>query len=420
MRVVDYQKTILSIMLLIVFFSLPAVGVLAEEPVVRAVMFWMNGCMHCHYVMQNVLPPLQDQYGEQLEIKYIEVVTIEEVDLIYAVAEAYGIDQNDVGVPFLIIGDEIFTGSDEVEQRLPGLIEKHLAAGGVNYPDIPLLRDMLPKYGTENPESSPFIIETMEEETADTTAVPSQTTTTTPSSVDESIDQHQLSVTSTLLTEAAQTKTPTQALTTPIPPTHLPGTLTPEEIFLSEGTSSNGFALAVVVLAGMLAAMVFVGVVLWRASTGKPAPSGPAWLEIAIPVLALIGLGVAGYLSYVEMQLVEAYCGPVGDCNTVQSSTYAKLFGVIPIGVLGLLGYLAILAAWVWGRVRSDRWSKYIYRVIFVLALIGTLFSLYLTYLEPFVIEAVCMWCLSSAVIMTLLMMLSLFPAVEEVQEKQK
>lgn len=418
MRVVDYLKIILSILLLIVFLSTSAVGILADEPVVRAVIFWMNGCMHCHYVLQNVLPPLQDQYGEQLEIKYIELVTIEEVDLIYAVAEAYGIDENGVVVPFLIIGDKVLTGSDEVEQRLPGLIEKHMEAGGVDYPDIPLLQDMLPKYGIESPDSSPFIIETMEEKPAAATAVPSETATTTPSSAGEMIDKPQLSTTSTELAEVAQTKPPTQAQPTPIPPTHLPGTLTPEEIFLSESTSSNGFALAMVVIAGMVAGLVFVGVMLWRASTGKPVPPRPTWLELAIPVLALIGLSVACYLSYVETQLVEAFCGPVGDCNAVQSSPYARLFGVIPIGVLGVLGYLTILAAWTWGRFRSNRWSKPMYWVIFVLALIGTLFSLYLTYLEPFVIKAVCMWCLSSAVIMTLLMLLSLFPAVEETQEE--
>jgi uncharacterized membrane protein len=231
-------------------------------------------------------------------------------------------------------------------------------------------------------------------------------------------DQLQLSVTSTKVADTAQTKTPMQVQSTPIVATHLPGTLTAEEIFLSEGSSSNGFALAIVVLAGMVAAVVFMGVMLWCASVGKPVPSVPNWMELAIPVLALIGLGVAGYLTYVETQLAEAFCGPVGDCNAVQSSPYARIFGVIPIGLLGVIGYVTILAVWSWGRFRDDRWSQYAYRVIFVLALFGTVFSLYLTYLEPFIIKAVCMWCLSSAVIMTLIMLLSLFPAIREAQER--
>ena len=68
-----------------------------------------------------------------------------------------------------------------------------------------------------------------------------------------------------------------------------------------------------------------------------------AWI---IPILCLIGFGVAGYLAYVETTQVEAVCGPVGDCNTVQQSEYARLFGILPIGVLGLFGYVAIFISW--------------------------------------------------------------------------
>lgn len=68
--------------------------------------------------------------------------------------------------------------------------------------------------------------------------------------------------------------------------------------------------------------------------------------SVWIPALCLIGMGVAGYMAYVETAQVEAECGPVGDCNTVQQSEYACLFGVLPVGVLGLTGYLAVLLAW--------------------------------------------------------------------------
>jgi uncharacterized membrane protein len=98
----------------------------------------------------------------------------------------------------------------------------------------------------------------------------------------------------------------------------------------------------------------------------------------------------------------------VGDCNTVQSSPYAKLFGLIPIGLVGAVGYIAILAAWLWRRFRTDALSRIAGPVMFGMALFGTLFSVYLTYLELFVIHAVCIWCLTSAVIITLLMLLGL------------
>jgi uncharacterized membrane protein len=117
------------------------------------------------------------------------------------------------------------------------------------------------------------------------------------------------------------------------------------------------------------------------------------------------------YLSYVETQSVEAVCGPVGDCNTVQQSRYATLFGFLPVGVLGLLGYLGMLAAWL-ARKYLPNLAKPADLAFFGMAFFAVLFSLYLTYLEPFVIRAVCIWCLTSAVIVTLLLLLGTPPAI--------
>jgi uncharacterized membrane protein len=183
---------------------------------------------------------------------------------------------------------------------------------------------------------------------------------------------------------------------------------------------SNGFALALVIMAGMVAALVYTAVAIVRSSQDGPVDPPASWQRWLVPLLALAGLGVAGYLAYVETRQVAAVCGPVGDCNSVQSSPYARLFGFLPVGVLGALGYLAILAAWLYCRRRSDRLpettggrlARYAPVAVFGMALFGVLFSLYLTYLEPFVIGAVCVWCLTSAVIMTLLLVLSSRPAL--------
>jgi uncharacterized membrane protein len=137
----------------------------------------------------------------------------------------------------------------------------------------------------------------------------------------------------------------------------------------------------------------------------------PNWADWLIPALIVIGIGVAGYLSYVETQSVAAVCGPVGDCNTVQQSRYARLFDILPVGVLGLLGYFALLAAWL-ARKYLSRFEKISTIGYFGMALFAVIFSLYLTYLEPFVIRAVCVWCLTSAVIVTLLLLLGTPPAV--------
>jgi uncharacterized membrane protein len=116
-------------------------------------------------------------------------------------------------------------------------------------------------------------------------------------------------------------------------------------------------------------------------------------------------------MTYVEATYTPAVCGPVGDCNAVQNSPYARLFGVLPVGLLGMLGYVGILAAWGWGRLRRDRMAEYMPVVVLGLTAFGTLFSVYLTYLEIFVIHAVCIWCITSAVIITLSMIASLPPA---------
>jgi len=84
---------------------------------------------------------------------------------------------------------------------------------------------------------------------------------------------------------------------------------------------------------------------------------------------------------------------------------------VLPVGVLGALGYVALLSAWLWGRYGRGRLAELAPLAVFAIALFGVLFSLYLTYLEPFVIRAVCAWCLTSAVILTALLLLSVGPA---------
>ena len=62
-----------------------------DSPVVHVVMFWLSTCGHCEYVINEVLPPLQDQYGDQLEILLVELVTQEDVDTLYETANLAGV-----------------------------------------------------------------------------------------------------------------------------------------------------------------------------------------------------------------------------------------------------------------------------------------------------------------------------------------
>jgi uncharacterized membrane protein len=81
---------------------------------------------------------------------------------------------------------------------------------------------------------------------------------------------------------------------------------------------------------------------------------------------------------------------------------------VLPVGVLGLLGYGTILAARFMSRFGGGQLARYASLAVLGMAFAGTLFSIYLTYLEPYVIGAVCAWCLTSAVLITVLLLLSL------------
>lgn len=132
--------------------------------------------------------------------------------------------------------------------------------------------------------------------------------------------------------------------------------------------------------------------------------AGDRKLRIAILVLAVIGIAIAGYLTYVHYEGLKVLCLSGGSCETVQASRYAKLDGV-PVAVLGLAGYIGILGSL---AVRGE-----LGRVAgFAIALIGFGFSLYLTYRELFTIKAICQWCVSSAVLMTLLAVLTAIRAL--------
>jgi uncharacterized membrane protein len=119
-------------------------------------------------------------------------------------------------------------------------------------------------------------------------------------------------------------------------------------------------------------------------------------LRRLIGVVALIGLAVAAYLTYVHYAELEPICaGGGGGCERVQNSSYAELAG-IPVAVLGLIGYALILAS-LWIPGEGGRLAGA------VLALVGCGFSAYLTWAELFEIDAICQWCVVSAVLMTIL-----------------
>jgi cytochrome c biogenesis protein CcdA len=116
-----------------------------DEPVARAVLFWSEGCPHCHNVLDETLPLLQERYVDQLEIRAVEISDPVNYELWVAAMESFQVPPEQQVVPMLFIGDTALVGSVEIPEKLPGLIDRHLAAGGVDYPAIPgLLADPAP------------------------------------------------------------------------------------------------------------------------------------------------------------------------------------------------------------------------------------------------------------------------------------
>lgn len=360
------RKLIIGMTLLSIL--LPMGSALAQGPIVRAVLFYSPTCPHCHEVITEGLPPITDQYGDQLQIVAVDVTVPGGSMLFEAAFEQFDIPPESQMVPLLIIGDRFLLGSIEIPAELPALIEAGIEQGGVDWPALPGLVESLaedltgPVSGEQTPDVA-ALLETL----ADARYQPG-----------------------------------------------IAGWLARAKSNFMRDPVANG--LAVAVLIAMVVSMIWVVVLLL---TQPPSPT-PRWKTIAMPVLSLVGLGIAGYLTYIEATQSTAVCGPVGDCNAVQQSSYARLFGVLPIGVLGLMGYVGIAAAWLVSQKTSGQIQRYAALAMMGMTFFGTTFSIYLTYLEPFVIGATCMWCLSSAVIITAQMWLALPPSLEALDEPEE
>ena len=124
-------------------------------------------------------------------------------------------------------------------------------------------------------------------------------------------------------------------------------------------------------------------------------------LRVLLALLAAVGLAISSYLTWVHLAGAVPVCVGGGDgCEAVQASRYSELAGV-PVALLGLVAYAAMLLAAMLGGERAALFGLFV-------ALVGVLFSAYLTYLELFVIRAICQWCVASALVIAACLALSI------------
>ncbi len=390
--------------------TLGAAGLLVAAPLtaqtVRAVMFFSPTCPHCGQVIREDLPIFFQVYGGEprvvaspptdgrgpvallltngtLEVLLVDASQRSGGALYEATLVSHPTAPGRAGVPRLIIADSVLVGAVEIPANLHGLIRPGLAGGGIAWPSVPGLDSVLSALiGPADPAGA--------RDAGDTMAV---------ARVGGAPGGRPPPAAGSAPARDAPPRT-AEPTAPPAPPSFV-DLVADEPPSLRERFERDlaGNVLAVLTLVAMIAVVVAV-------IGGVPVRGGSRAPGLAFPTLAIVGAAVSAYLTYVETSGTLAVCGPVGDCHTVQNSPYATLFGV-PIGALGLVGYGGMAVLWVVARGAAGRTADVARTILLFGTLWGTLFSIYLTFLEPFVIGATCLWCLTSAVVMTALFWLA-------------
>jgi uncharacterized membrane protein len=125
-------------------------------------------------------------------------------------------------------------------------------------------------------------------------------------------------------------------------------------------------------------------------------------LRITLTAFTVAGLGIASYLTFIHYSGIKVICTAGESCTKVETSVYSELAGV-PVALLGMLGYTAILGLLLAPENEATRFA------MTALTLVGFAFSAYLTYRELYSIHAICEWCATSAGILTLMAPLSVW-----------
>ena len=157
------RKWVKIIILVLVLFIVQVSPVLAQQPIVRAILLYSPTCPHCQKVITEDLPPIIQLYdeeprvlyipptaeeepvgpplvgifGESLEILYVNVYTELGQNLYQEAVELFNIPPDLQVVPIMIVADQLLIGGDEIPNQLPGIIEEGLASGGTDWADLP-------------------------------------------------------------------------------------------------------------------------------------------------------------------------------------------------------------------------------------------------------------------------------------------
>ncbi len=282
-------------------------------------------CPFCQVVEEDVLEPLEEEYGPALNVETVDTTTQRGQAVLEEVWDHYQVSSQRRGVPTMVVGEEVLVGGGEIPERLPTLIAEGQAHGGVDALSLASLEEWR---------------QWRQEHVAD--------------------DDRRNGLWDRFRAD-------------------MPG---------------NAVSLGLLVIFLMLA-MAMVPKRAWQQRLAHR--STDLW-RVAV---AVAGLGISLYLTYGEVTQEDMVCGPIGQCNIVQQSDMAMLFGVIPLALLGVVAYGALLVVYGLRWRRSPLVEGRGAALALAIAGPGFLFSIVLTFWQPFVLGATCAWCLGSAITMS-------------------
>jgi uncharacterized membrane protein len=138
------------------------------------------------------------------------------------------------------------------------------------------------------------------------------------------------------------------------------------------------------------------------------------WLYRVSVALVVLGLLVSIYMTIYKVTSNNAMCLGSGDCSTVNASRYSEVNG-IPVAIIGVFGYLAILATHLFEN-RNSFFKQNSTLIIFGMALTGFIFTLWLIYVEVAILKALCPFCLTSQTAMTIIFIIAVTRLIRQPQ----
>jgi hypothetical protein len=117
----------------------------AEKANVTVIFFWMQDCAHCTEVLNSLLPEMYLTFGEQVYFYPIELKDIEEIDVFYQMAERLGVPKNNIGVPLMIVGNQVLAGN-QIDENLEKSIAELIPAPDFSFIAIPEFEERLPEF----------------------------------------------------------------------------------------------------------------------------------------------------------------------------------------------------------------------------------------------------------------------------------